>query len=414
VTTEPRGCILFVQPVAERGGSDQCLLRMVRQLAPQGWRCHVVTPAPHPLAPGLEEAGATLHVVPMRRITKSAGSYGYWAGYALAWPVTVVRLAVLARRVGATVVQSNSLHSWYGWAAAAVVRRPHVWHAREIVVQSGSALRLERWLCRHFATTVVAVSRAVADQLPGAPVVVVHDVPDPAEFGPGNAGRFRGRVGIGDDVPLVGAAGRIDTWKGFDVVLDAAGAIRASRPDAQVVVAGAAVPGKEGYAQALAERASRTPGVHWLGPRDDMPDLLADLDVLVLASTEPEPFGMVLAEALASGVPVVATEGGGPREMLGEVPADRWRLVAPRDAGALAAAVAESVPAGASSTARRRARPPVRLEEPTSFSSVFDAAARRSPPGLRCRWARWPQRRRWRRWRRRGTATPGRPRSAPS
>ncbi|MDP9073435.1 MAG: glycosyltransferase, partial [Actinomycetota bacterium] len=191
--------ILSIQPVAERGGSDRALVRLVRSLAQDGWDCHIAVPAPAPMASELEGAGATVHVVAMRRITTS-GSARYWIGYLAGWPVSVVRLARLARRVDARVIHTNSLHSWYGWAVAALVRRPHVWHAREIVVQSGAALRLERWLCRHFADRVIAASDAVAAQLDGANVVVEYDEADPDEFRPDRAGAFRARIGVADDV----------------------------------------------------------------------------------------------------------------------------------------------------------------------------------------------------------------------
>ncbi|HLI23735.1 MAG TPA: glycosyltransferase, partial [Acidimicrobiales bacterium] len=124
--TPPR--VLHVQPVAERGGSDLLLLGMVRQLAADGWECHVAFPSPSPLASEFREAGAHLHVVPMRRITTS-GTWRWWVAYALEWPLAVARLAALGRRAGVDVVHSNSLHSWYGWAAALLLRRPHVWHA---------------------------------------------------------------------------------------------------------------------------------------------------------------------------------------------------------------------------------------------------------------------------------------------
>ncbi len=233
----------------------------------------------------------------------------------------MVRLARLTRRIRADVVHSNSLHSWYGWAAAAVARRPHVWHAREMVVQSRAALRVERWLARHFAAVVIAVSAAVAAQLDPANVTVITDEADPAEFRPDRAGRFRAAAGIDDRVPLVGSVARLDTWKGFGVLLDAYPAIRAARPEVELVVAGAAVAGKEDYAAWLERRAAGLPGVHWLGPRRDVGDLMADLDVFVQVSTEPEPFGLVIVEALASGVPVVAGAAGGPVEILAE--ADR-------------------------------------------------------------------------------------------
>jgi glycosyltransferase involved in cell wall biosynthesis len=348
---------------------------MVRDLGAAGWDCHIAMPGVSPLDEEFAEAGATVHVVPMRRITQS-GSIGYWLGYLLLWPLAEVRLYALARRIDAGVIHSNSLHSWYGWAVARARRLPHVWHAREIVIQSGAALRLERWLCRHFAWKVVAVSGAVAQQLDGADVVVIHDVPDPGEFSPQRAGRFRARVGLDDQVRLVGAAGRIDTWKGFEVVLDAAEMLRSSRPDIEVVIAGGPVAGKEEYAARLARRAAAMEGVHWLGPRTDMADLLADLDVFVLASTNPEPFSTVLAEALASGVPVVATDHGGSPEMLADVPPDSCALVPPGDARALAAAVAGLVPDDPSGVEKRRGRTPMLLEAATSFDELFEQARR--------------------------------------
>jgi glycosyltransferase involved in cell wall biosynthesis len=359
--------ILSIQPVAERGGSDRALVRLARSLAHEGWDCHIALPGPSPIAGEYEAAGATVHVVPMRRITTS-GSTRYWLAYLVGWPVAVARLTVLARRIDAGVIHSNSLHTWYGWAVAAVVRRPHVWHAREIVVQSGAALRLERFLCRHFADTVVAVSNAVADQLDPGNVVVRYDQVDGAEFHPGRAGMFRSRIGVPDEAVLVGAVGRVDTWKGLEVLLDAVPEMQRQRPDLQVVVAGGVVAGKEAYGQGLADRAALLPGVHWIGPRDDVAELIADLDVLVLPSTAPEPFGLAVIEALASGVPVVATDAGGPREILGPTPgagpaptpdgaAPRGRLIPPGDPARLAAAVVALLPPGASSTAHRRQRP---------------------------------------------------------
>jgi glycosyltransferase involved in cell wall biosynthesis len=363
---------------------------MVRSLADDGWECHIALPEASPMEEEFVAAGATLHVVAMRRITTS-GSPWRWLEYVTLWPLSVLRLSLLARRVHADVIHSNSLHSWYGWAVAAALGRPHVWHAREIVVQSAAALRLEGWLCRHFADQVIAVSNPVAAQLVGADVVVIHDIANTEEFSPRHAGRFRGRVGIADDVALVGAAGRIDTWKGFDVVLDAVAPMQSACPGLEVVIAGGPVKGKEPYAAQLAARAAGMPGVHWLGPRLDMPELLADLDVFVLASTQPEPFATVLIEALASGVPVVATDHGGSPEILADVATGAGQLVPPGDSAGLAAAAVGMLPADASCTERRRQRQPEQLRQGTGFDEFFDGVLVK---GRRARLSREPRRRR--------------------
>jgi glycosyltransferase involved in cell wall biosynthesis len=375
-----------VQPVAEQGGSDQALLAMVRQLSGEGWECHVAVPGPSPMGQQFAAAGADLHVVAMRRLTLSGGP-GRRAAYVLAWPATVARLVRLARRVRADVIHSNSLHSWYGWAAAAVLGLPHIWHAREIVTQSSLALGLERWLARRCAARVIAVSGAVAAQLDPANVIVLTDEPDPTVFGPGRAGTFRRRVGLPDEVPVVGAVGRVDTWKGFDVLLDASRPLRSSRPDVEILVAGPAITGKEAYAAGLEARAASLPGVRWLGPRADVPDLLADLDVFALPSAGPEPYGLVLVEALASGVPVVATAAGGPLEIVAGLGPGAARLVPPGDAQALAAAIADLLPVS-SSTDGRRARPRLRAATPPDYAGVFDEVLERSRlPGAHRRWS---------------------------
>src|SRR6266508_2396752 len=87
--------ILSVQPVAERGGSDQALLRLVRSLPRGELDFHIALPGGSPLDAEYAAAGATLHEVPMRRL--STGHNGAdWAAYAAGCPVTVARLTALA------------------------------------------------------------------------------------------------------------------------------------------------------------------------------------------------------------------------------------------------------------------------------------------------------------------------------
>lgn len=373
--------VLSVQPVAESGGSDQALLRLARQLSAAGWSVHIALPAPSPMAAEFDSAGATLHVVPMLRISTSH-RLATWLAYALNWPKSVTTLWKLSRSVHADVVHSNSLHSWYGWAAARLAGRPHIWHAREIVVQSGSALAVERFLALHFAQRVLAISEAVASQLHPSNVVVVHEEADQEEFYPGHAGRARQAIGLPDDVLLVGYVGRIDTWKGVDVLLDSIPLLPAppEGPDLQVVVAGAIVGGKEGFANWMRGRAGKL-GVLWLGPLPgaEAGDLIADLDCLVLPSTEPEPWGLVLVEALACGAPVVATDAGGAHEIVAGLPPGAGRLVPPHDAAALAAAIMALLPE-TTSTEQRRARHPLRAGPPAPYAEIFEAVTRQQAP----------------------------------
>ena len=362
-----------MQPVAERGGSDQALLRLVRSLPRREFDFHIAVPGPSPLADEFAAAGATLHEVPMLRLSTSHDAAD-WIRYAARWPGTVLRLARLARRLRVDVVHSNSLHTWYGWAAARLVRRSHVVHAREIVVQSRVALGVERALCRWFADRVIAVSYAVGAQLDPANVVVLDEYLDPAEFAPSHAGVFRARVGLPGDAAVIGAVARLDPLKGLDTLVDACARVRADRPDAQLVVIGSPVLDQERYAEEFETLVARTPGTRLLTGRDDIPDAMADLDVLALPSIEPESYGLVLVEALASGTPVVATDHGGPPEIVARAAPGTARAVPPGDADALATALLELLPAH-TSPERRRARLRAFTPPAPRFAEVFRAVA---------------------------------------
>ncbi|MDA8061505.1 MAG: glycosyltransferase, partial [Actinomycetota bacterium] len=104
--------LLTIQPAADGGGSETALLRMLAALGAEGWDCHVAVPHRAALAEQYAAAGATLHVVPMRRITTQGATLAWAAAYLAAWPASVVALTRLARRLGVDLVHSNSLHCW--------------------------------------------------------------------------------------------------------------------------------------------------------------------------------------------------------------------------------------------------------------------------------------------------------------
>ncbi|HEU5309427.1 MAG TPA: glycosyltransferase, partial [Acidimicrobiia bacterium] len=125
-----------------------------------------------------------------------------------------------------------------------------------------------------------------------------------------------------------------------------------------------------------------SPGVQLFESRDDIPDVMADLDVLAFPSVEPESYGLVLVEALASGTPAVASDHGGPPEIVARATPGTARVVRPGDADALAAALLALLPK-ATSPERRRARLPAFTPPPARFADLFRslASVRRAPVG---------------------------------
>jgi glycosyltransferase involved in cell wall biosynthesis len=183
--------------------------------------------------------------------------------------------------------------------------------------------RLARLTLRR-AGTVIAVSDGVGAYLEGAGVrfrVVRNGVPAP-EPRPG------GREALwGGEPPelLVGGIGRLHEQKGWDVLLAAAPQIRAAVPEAAV-----AVIGRGPHREALEAQAPGA-GVQLLGWRPDAARDLAAFDLLVMPSRY-EGLSLTALEALAAGVPIVASDIPGLRDAIG----DAGVLVPPDDAAALA------------------------------------------------------------------------------
>jgi len=165
----------------------------------------------------------------------------------------------------------------------------------------------------HLPAAVLANSRATMDTLaaPRNPVVLYSVLPEVLSDVP-----IRARNTAG---PLTfGVVGRLAPWKGQDFFLRSFAQAFPDGPERAVVVGGALF-GEDDYAQTLPQLASKlqiAERVELRGHRPDVWDELSRLDVLVHASVTPEPFGQVILEGMAAGVPVIAADAGGPAEIL--------------------------------------------------------------------------------------------------
>jgi glycosyltransferase involved in cell wall biosynthesis len=177
------------------------------------------------------------------------------------------------------------------------------------------------------ADAVIAVSDGIAAHLATLRVdatVVPNGVPVPvAEAG------ARQALGVDAGACVVGGIGRLTEQKGWDVLCRAMPALRAQRPDVVVVVIG------DGPQRSELESLAREHDVRLLGARENAASLLTGFDVLA-APSRYEGLALVPMEALHAGVPVVASDIDGLRDVVG----DAGVLVTPEDPDALGAALA--------------------------------------------------------------------------
>ena len=216
-----------------------------------------------------------------------------------------------------------------------VIAHEHMW------AYSGNRLRplIDRDLIARYSDAFIAVSaegrrRMIeTERIPPADIVLIpNGVP---VLPPGDGSRIRAELGIDAGTPLVGSVGHLRREKAFEVLVEAASRLRETHPDAQVLIAGEGA--ERGMLEALRSELGLDGAVRLLGARDDVPDLLAALDVAVCCSDfEGGPLSVM--EYMGAGLPVVATRVGGLPELVHD--AETGILVEPRDPGALADAVA--------------------------------------------------------------------------
>lgn len=311
--------VVFLGHTAELSGAELGIAELLPAL--DDVDPHVILAADGPLVGRLRSAGVSVEVLPLRARARSvkraqfAGSPLRMLPAALAAGGYAFRLARRLRRLRPDLLHAYTLKSLvYGGAAAKLSRTPLVWQVNDRISADylpPLAVRGIRALARRTASGVIAISAATLDSLGelDVPVTIVHHAIalEPTAH-PATAGR-----------PFTaGVLGRLAPWKGQTVFLEAFA--RAFPEGAErAVVIGAALFGENEYAQsleALPRRLGIESRVEFRGFCEDVSGELARLDALVHASVLPEPFGRVVVEGMAAGLPVVASAAGGPGEII--------------------------------------------------------------------------------------------------
>lgn len=307
------------------------------------WRCHshaiefcAIAPPEGRLAESLRACG--VQIAPWVTVGSD--------GIRLPREALVDRLQGIVSDLKPDLLHANSLSMGrFTGAVAARLAIPTTAHLRDIVNVSQSALddlNRNRLL---FAVSQATRSAHVARGLDADRAVVVHNGLDLTHFCPrARTGWLHRELHLPADANLVATVGQIGLRKGQDILAQAAPLIARHRTNAHFLIVGERSSQKEEsilFEQEISQQFQKhglEGRVHFLGYRDDIPNLLGEIDLLVHPANQ-EPFGRVLLEASACAVPIVATDVGGTSEII--VDRVTGRLVPARDVVELASVASE-------------------------------------------------------------------------
>jgi glycosyltransferase involved in cell wall biosynthesis len=339
--------IVYLNPASHLGGAERVLLDVmasVRSTEPSH-ELHLVVPEDGPLVAQARTLGVGITVLPMPRAMNQFGEWGLERGrlvrnlrtlaprtIAAGWSslTYLPRLQRILRRLQPDVIHSNGIKTHILSGLVNTGRAVLIWHVHDFLTIRPGACCLLRWLARP-ATLGVAVSDAIAGAtrmvMPQLAVEVVHNAIDTTAFTPGPGegmllDRLAGLPAAPANVVRVGFVATYARWKGHDVFLRAAAQlVRTFEAPLRFYLVGGPIYATRGsqYTEDelrhLAHDLGLDQHVGLIPFQQELTPLYRGLEIIVHASTQPEPFGRTIVEAMACGKPVLVSWAGGAAEL---------------------------------------------------------------------------------------------------
>jgi len=336
------------------GGGDESLLALLSRLDRNRFNPYVLCTSGGVFTDKLKELGIEFKVINNNYLERIGR---------LRLLFLLIRLSIFIKKSKIKLIHINSLgRLHYLTLLCKLMRIRSVYHLRSLIVTR--AIHGRTRLIVNLSDKIIAHCKhmrkiAIQAGLNKNKICVICNGVDLSKFSPDITGKkFREELGANGDTKVIGMAGRIVSWKGCDVFINAAAQVVKIIPDTKFIIVGEAPDSQYlGQLVKLAEDLGVKDKIVFVGLCSNMPEVFAALDLFVLPSWE-EPFARVVLEAMAIGKPVIGTDvGGTPEQIIDNV---TGLLVPPRDPVSLAEAIIKILQDGKAAkkmavAARRRA-----------------------------------------------------------
>ena len=306
--------VLYISPVAERGGAERVLYNLVKFHNRDVCEPHVFFLKDGPFVDEIRKLNIPVYIYEAGRLRHFKKSL-----------MAVYRIAMIIKSEDIDIVHGNSsMGHIYGGIAALITRRRCIWFQHTC---SQKLTFIDQLSTLIPSDAIIANSHYTASRQEAIfpyrkNIVVIYPGIDMAEFNHITArGRaVRDKLGIKQSEMVVGIAGRIQRWKGFAFFIDAAYRVKKIMPDVKFLIVGDEMFGRDdGYKNELVNFAKNigiADSIIFTGFQRNSHDYIDAMDILVHASVYPEAFGLVICEGMALRKTVIATDAGGPQEII--------------------------------------------------------------------------------------------------
>lgn len=321
--------VLYVDAYPKLGGGQQVLYFMASRLNPDRYTPLVAMPAHNPLRERLQEAG--VRTVDLDFIESN------YTMPTLLKPLTLLNTAASMVRIIGQIVRlawsekadfihaNSAVAGVHSLPAAAILGLPCIVHSHDFNTAQLTN-RLLTLMMHYRKSAMIFVSQALADHYGAAeqsyPYSVIHNAVDSATYhpDPDARGALLKELGLPQDCFLIGGIGRIERWKGFDLLIKAFSIVAAQHSQARLVIVGDVIfEQMKGYKTELLNLVSELgieSKVIFTGFRSDIPHVMAGIDLLVHCPVDREGFPMIMIEAMACARPIVTVPSGGTVEQV--------------------------------------------------------------------------------------------------
>ncbi len=329
--------VLYVSTEGQVSGAENSLLLLLPLLGPK-YNISVACPRESVLGMVLEGMGVHCHYLRPRRSASYLSVAGIWD-----WLVLNLQVAVICHNTHPTIIHANNIYAALTCLLCTFLTRVKlIWHSRDFIRFSIVA-KFCSWRSNH----IIAVSECIRESLIEAGVsdsnidVVYNGVTAAADDSSERVEVLKNDSSRATEHPIVFAnVGQFIPWKKQTLFLEAASIVAAEKPPVEFWLVGEDVHKRNGAYVDVINKAIANCALSGItkltGWQSDMQSIWKNIDCLV-HTADREPFGRVIIEAMAAGVPIIAVNAGGPGEILTDQ--ETAILVPPNNAEALSKAM---------------------------------------------------------------------------